>query len=251
VPAGLEETGMGLIIRSLLFNLAFYVNLAGFMIGGFWFFFTPRKWSIRALQCWARVSLWLLETICTISVEVRHRDRIPQGAALIAVKHQSVFETFALLPLFDDPAVVLKRDLTWIPLFGWFALKFKMIPLDRSARVTALRGLVRRAQDARDKGRQIVVFPEGTRRATGAEPDYKPGIAALYGRLDLPCLPVALNSGLFWPRRSFLRYPGTIVIECLEPIPPGLARRDFMGELQSRIEPATHRLEAEARGQSF
>jgi 1-acyl-sn-glycerol-3-phosphate acyltransferase len=241
---------MVLVLRSLLFNLAFYVNLAGFMIGGFWFFFTPRKWSIRALQCWARVSLWLLKTICAITVEVRHRERIAPGPALIAVKHQSLFETFALLPLFDDPAVVLKRELTLIPLFGWFALKFKMIPVDRSAHVTALRDLVQRAQQARDMGRQIVMFPEGTRRASAAPADYKPGIAALYRRLDLPCLPMALNSGLFWPRRKFLRYPGAIVIECLEPIPAGLARREFMAELQGRIEPATRRLEAEAERQS-
>lgn len=237
-------------LRSFIFNTLFYANLIAFMCAGAVFYITPRRWSIRALQCWAHVSVWLLCAICGIRLEVRGRETIPTGPLLVTAKHQSLFETFALLPLFDDPAMVLKRELTWIPLFGWFALKFKMIKIDRSAGPRALRGMIREAENARDLSRQIVIFPEGTRRMPGAAPGYKPGAVALYGALDIPCLPVALNSGMFWPRRSHIRGPGTIVIEVLEPIAPGLERAAFSAELESRIETATAKLEAEARAQT-
>lgn len=232
--------------RSALFNIAFYVNLALFLVLGSGFFFTPRKWSVRALQAWARTSLWLLRVICGIAVEVRGREHIPLGAAMVAGKHQSSWETFAILPLLDDPAMVMKLELMWIPWFGWFAAKFRMIPVERGAGATALKRLGRAAQAAAAMDRQIVIFPEGTRRAPGAVPAYKPGAAALYLRLGVPCIPFALNSGVFWPKRRFLRHPGTIVLEFLPPIPPGLSRRDFSRRLESAIEPATAALVAEA-----
>jgi 1-acyl-sn-glycerol-3-phosphate acyltransferase len=168
---------------------------------------------------------------------------------LVASKHQSLWETFALLPLFNDPAVILKRELTFIPLFGWFALKFKMIPVDRSAGSKALRQMLDKAEEAKAIGREIIVFPEGTRQAPDAAPAYQAGTAALYRKLDLPCIPVALNSGLFWPRRKFQRLPGTIVVEILPAIPPGLDRKTFDAALQDSIEKATARLVAEGRAE--
>ncbi|WP_137388276.1 lysophospholipid acyltransferase family protein [Rhodoligotrophos defluvii] len=237
-----------LALRSLLFNLAFYLNLIAFMVLGAVFYVTPRAWSIAALKVWARSSLLLLRWIVGLDVEVRGRENLTEGPLLVASKHQSLWETFALLPLFKDPAVVLKRELTYIPLFGWFALKFRMIPVDRSAGAPALRRMLETAEREKAAGRQIIVFPEGTRRAPGAPPAYRPGTAALYRKLDLPCVPIALNSGLFWPRRKFLRYPGTVIVEILPQIPPGLDRRQFDLVLQERIETATDRLVAEAGG---
>jgi 1-acyl-sn-glycerol-3-phosphate acyltransferase len=179
-------------------------------------------------------------------MEIRGREHIPEGAVLVAGKHQSMWETFALLPLFDDPAMVLKRELVFIPLFGWFIPKFRMIPVERGSGARALKRMLAAAEAAKKMNRQIIIFPEGTRRAPGAPPDYKPGAAALYLRLGLPCVPFALNSGLFWPRRSFLRYPGTIVLEFLPPLPPGLSRREFSEHLTASIESSTAALVAEA-----
>ena len=235
-----------LFVRSFLFNLLFYVNLATWMIVGWFFLLTPRKWSVRALQAWAVSAGWLMRALCGIKVEVRGLDKVPAGPLLVASKHQSLWETFGLLPLLDYPTFVLKRELLWIPVHGWFSMKFGMIGVDRSAGPAALRNLIAQAKNAIADGRQIVIFPEGTRRPPGAEPDYKPGAAALYGALDVPCVPVALNSGLYWPRRTFMRHPGTIVVEFLDPIPPGLKRREFSAELEGCIEGASQRLLEEA-----
>ena len=143
--------------------------------------------------------------------------------------------------------MVLKKELTWIPFFGWFIYKFRMIPVERSAGTEALRSMLQRAEVEVSEGRQVVIMPEGTRRAPDDPPAYKPGAAALYARLGVPCVPFALNSGLFWPRRRFLRYPGTIVISFLDAIPPGLPRKTFQPRLEEAIESETMRLVAEGR----
>ncbi|WP_119390486.1 lysophospholipid acyltransferase family protein [Taklimakanibacter lacteus] len=234
-------------LRSFIYNIVFYVNLVLFLVIGSPFYVTPRKWSIRALQAWATTSLWWLKVICGTTYEVRGRENIPEGAVLVASKHQSTWDTFALLPLFDDPAMVLKRELVFIPLFGWFIPKFRMIPVERSSGAAALKAMVARAKEAAQMGRQIVIFPEGTRRPPDAPPDYKPGAVALYLKLGLPCLPIALNSGVFWPRRKFLRYPGKIVVEILPAIEAGLKRQEFSQRLETAIEMATERLVKDGR----
>ena len=234
-------------LRSIIFNVAFYVNLILFLVLGSVFFVTPRKWSIAALKAWARTSIWLLRVICNTRMEVRGASFIPQGPLLVAGKHQSFWETFALLPYFDDPCMVLKKELAWIPFFGWFIYKFRMITVERSAASAALRQLLSRGVEELAAGRQIVIMPEGTRKSPDAEPDYKSGAAALYGALGCDCLPFALNSGLFWPRRKFMRYPGTIVLEFLPVIPAGLPRKEFQTRLQLTIETATRKLVSEGR----
>ena len=228
-----------LMFRSLLFNAVFYLNLIMFLVFGFWFMFTPRKWSMWALKQWARTSLWWLKVIAGTRMEVRGQQYIPRGAALLAGKHQSFWDIFALLPLLDDPALVLKKELTLIPLFGWFCLKFRMIAVDRSAGTSALKKMTADARKAVAEDRQVMIFPEGTRSAPGAKPDYKPGAAALYMQLGVPCTPFALNSGLFWPRRKFIRKPGTIIVEFLPAIEPGLDRKAFSRRLEQEIETAT------------
>jgi 1-acyl-sn-glycerol-3-phosphate acyltransferase len=177
---------------------------------------------------------------------VRGRDNIPQRAALVAAKHQSAFETFALFPVLPSPTLVMKSELRRIPLFGRFTAIAGMIEVDRAKGSTALRDMVHRCREEAMKGRQIVIFPEGTRRPPGAEPAYQPGIALLYKGLDVPTVPVALNSGLYWPRRSFLKYPGSIVIEFLPPVEPGLDSRTFLDRLETAIETASDRLLVEA-----
>jgi 1-acyl-sn-glycerol-3-phosphate acyltransferase len=182
--------------------------------------------------------------VCGIKVEWRGLDKIPPGGILVAAKHQSAWETFALIALFPDPTFVIKRELLWVPFFGWYARRAGMIPVDRGGKA-ALAGMMVYARQALAEGRQIVIFPEGTRRPAGAAPKYKFGVAHLYGESGVPCVPIALNSGLFWPRRHFMRFPGTVRVEILDPIPPGLDRDAFFARVQDDIEAATARLIAE------
>jgi len=236
-----------LFIRSLLFNAAFYVNMIVLMIVGLPMIVLPYRFFHAVLNTYACTSLWLLRVLCGVGVEWRGRERLPQGACLVACNHQSAWETFALFMILEDPTYVLKRELMWIPLFGWLARKSGMIPIDRGTHVKALTAMRQRARAEIARGRQIVIFPEGTRRQPGAEPHYLPGVALLYGELGLPCVPIALNSGLFWPRRSLLRLPGTVLVEVLDPIPAGLDRRSFLRRLQGTLEEATAQLVAEGR----
>jgi 1-acyl-sn-glycerol-3-phosphate acyltransferase len=235
------------LLRSLAYFVAFYANTALFLVVGSWLLLAPRRWAMEGLKLHGRASLWLLKLICGTHLEVRGREKLPPGACLVASKHQSAWDTFALIPVFRDPAMVMKAELGWIPLYGWFSHKFQHIFVRRDKGPSALRALIRDARDRAAQGREIIIFPEGTRRPPGAQPDYKPGFVALYEGLGLPCVPVALNSGLFWPRRSFLRYPGTILIEILDPIPPGLPRAQARAVIQEKIERACARLVAEAR----
>ena len=248
VPAPYPAVAM-LVFRSLLFNVAFYVNLIAWSLAILPTLVMPRKAIIRVAQTWARSNLWLMRVIVGTKVEVRGHERIPRGGLLVAAKHQSFWETFALATLFDDPVFILKRELIWIPFFGWYLWKAGMVPVNRKAGSLALVEMNRRAREEVGRGRQILIFPEGTRRPPGAEPAYKFGIAHLYTTLGVPCLPVALNSGLFWPRRRFIRRPGTIVVEFLEPLAPGLPRAHFFETVQDRIEAASQRLLAEGQAQ--
>jgi 1-acyl-sn-glycerol-3-phosphate acyltransferase len=186
-----------LVLRSIAFTTAFYVNITLWMILSLPALAMPR-WAVRGVvRAWAKSNLLLLRTLAGIRCEVRGRERVPPGGLLVAAKHQSVWETFALFLILDDPCYVLKRELTYLPLFGWLAMKARMVPVDRGARSAAMKSMTAAAKVEAESGRQIVIFPEGTRRAAGAEPAYKYGVAYLYSELDLPCLPVALNSGLF------------------------------------------------------
>ena len=234
-----------IFVRSLIFQIAFYLNLTLHILASIPCFILPHKLMVEIARSWGRTSVWLLSAICGVHLELRGREKIPFGPLLVASKHQSAWDTFALLPMFPYPAYVLKRELTWIPFFGWCLLKTGMIPLDRSAGKEAMAGLLERVRYKLRQGRQVIVFPEGTRRPVHAEPDYKLGIVQIYQAANVPCLPMALNSGQFWPRRHFLRPPGNIIVEYLDPIPPGLPRAVFFRRLQNDIETATNRLLAE------
>jgi 1-acyl-sn-glycerol-3-phosphate acyltransferase len=232
--------------RSLVFNVLFYVTTTMFVVIGSPLLFAPRRWAMWALAINSRFELWLLKLIVGTTLEVRGQEKLPRSACLVACKHQSAWETFALIPLFRDPALLMKRELFWIPFHGWFSHKFEMIPVDRDKGPAALRRMLREAKARIADGREIIIFPEGTRRTPGAPPDYKTGVMLLYDALGVSCVPVALNSGRFWPRRSLTRRPGTIVVEFLDPIPPGLPKAEFLKRLTEAIETASNRLLAEA-----
>ena len=238
-----------LVLRSLLFNVAFYGNLIVIMIGGLPTMLYGRASILDLARLWARSSLWLLDKICGVKVEFRgheHLEESAQKGCIIAAKHQSAWETFALTTQVRDFTFILKRELTQIPLFGQYLLRSNQIAIDRASRAAALRDLVQQASAAIAEGRGIFIFPEGTRRPAGAPPLYKSGVTHLYAATKAPCLPVALNSGLFWPRRTFIRRPGTVVVEFLPIIEAGLPNAEFAALLQERIETASDRLIAEA-----
>jgi 1-acyl-sn-glycerol-3-phosphate acyltransferase len=238
------------MVWSLIYAVVFYSLTFAMMVFGAWLLLGPRSWAIAALKLHGRICVWLLKNICGTGLEVRGRDHLPAGACLVVAKHQSAWDTFGLLALFQDPAVVLKDELTWIPLYGWYIAKFEHIRVKRDRAAFALKTMVVDAKRCVDQGRQVLIFPEGTRAAPGAPADYKPGYLALYEGLGVPCVPIALNSGVFWPRRTLMRYPGTIIVEILPPVPAGLARRDVRGQVESAIETASLRLLQEAAPQT-
>lgn len=187
-------------------------------------------------RLWTKLTLWGLRHIVGARVRFVGLERMPPGACIVAAKHQSMLETLAPFLMFDSPAFVLKQELLNAPVLGWYAQAMRMIPVDREAHASALKKLLRAARPARDAGRQIVIFPEGTRQEPGVTGEYKPGVAALYKDLGVPCVPVALDTGRIWSARGPIRRPGVATIEVLEPIPPGLPREEFMRLLEARIE---------------
>ncbi|WID98289.1 lysophospholipid acyltransferase family protein [Bosea vestrisii] len=235
-----------LLIRSLLFNVAFYLNLAFWVLAAMGTMVLPRRFLLAIAVRWGQTSLWLMRVIVGTRCEIVGTENIPPGGIIMAAKHQSTWETFALVTVFRNPVYILKRELTWLPFFGWCLIKLRMIPVDRGARSRALQEVTRRAKiELGENGRQLMIFPEGTRRPAGAEPAYKYGVTHLYTELGLPCVPVALNAGLFWPRRSLIKRPGTIRVEILPAIPPGMKKLEFHALLQERIETASNRLLAD------
>ncbi|NQV20623.1 MAG: 1-acyl-sn-glycerol-3-phosphate acyltransferase [Rhodospirillales bacterium] len=234
-----------LFLRSLAFNIAFY-TWTTFMVFAFLpALLGPARWVVRGQSLWAGGNLWLMKTLIGIDLEVRGRERIPPGPVIIASKHQSAWDTFVYHKLLDDLAIVLKKELLRIPIYGSYCRKTKMIAVDRKGGSKALRAMLQAGREASAQGRPLLIFPEGTRTAPGTTRPYQPGAAAFYRDLKVPVVPVALNSGLFWPRRRFLRRPGTIVLEFLEPIESGLDRKQFTAELERRIEAGTQALVAE------
>lgn len=236
-------------LRSPLFMITFYVSLLVWVVAGLPVLILPRICMVFFARYWSLYFLWLCRVVGGLDVEIRGRENIPAGPLLVASKHQSVWETFALLSIFSDPCFILKRELTFIPFFGWYLFKLRNVPIDRKAGSRALVKIIRAAhKEIRvGRGRQILFFPEGTRRPPGAPPEYRYGIAQVYSGLDVPCLPIGLNAGLYWPRRSLKLRTGKVIVEILPPIPPGLDRAVFFARMQDEIEQSSNRLLAEGR----
>jgi len=242
-----------LVLRNVLFAVLFYANAAAWFLVACVGFLMPREKFWMFSHGWAASSMWLFRTIIGAPVEMRGLERVPAGGVIIAAKHQSTFETIQLLTQFDRPTYIYKRELNAIPLFGWHLKRLGQIPVDRGGGAEAMSQLAARVRAALAEGRQIIIFPEGTRRAIGAEPDYKLGVAQLYRLLGVPCVPVALNTGLAWPRRRFLKQPYRVVMDFLEPIPAGLPAKTAFRQMQDMIETGSDRLIDEAlveRGQT-
>lgn len=237
--------------RAIAFNLGFYgvTGLACILCLPLLAF--PRGALVWAGKTWVRFMLAWLRLTCGLDHRLENFAALPgDGRYILAAKHQSAWETLALWLFLDNPAVILKRELTWLPIWGWFAIKTGQIAVDRGAGAKAMKALLRDGARRLDEGRPLIIFPQGTRVAPGARKPYQPGVAALYRALDVPVYPLALNSGLFWGRRSFSKHPGTIVARVLDPIEPGLAKRDFLALLEDRIERATQALADGAPGQA-
>ena len=226
-------------LRSLVFVLWLYLSMALFAVGLSPALLLPHRQAMGVIRGWARFCLFGLRWIAGVRVEFRGLEHLPNGAALLAGKHQSMLDVIAPFVVLPDNCFIMKKELMPLPFFGWFAWKTKMIAVDRSAHSKALKDMVRQARARHAEGRQILIFPEGTRAGVGAPADYKPGIAALYRDLDSPCTPIATNSGVHWPAHGFRRYPGTVVYEFLPAIPAGLKRAEFMSLLEQRIETAS------------
>jgi 1-acyl-sn-glycerol-3-phosphate acyltransferase len=239
--------GLRNLVGSALFNLVFLPGTAVAVMGMILLLPFPRMAMQWAVRNWSWVQHWALKVLVGLDFEVRGRENIAGGAAIYASKHQSAWDTYAYYLLFPDPAYIMKVELMRIPVWGWMAKKCEAISVDRAGGAGALKTLVRDVKNRLAAGRQVIIFPEGTRTEPGRSLPYQPGIAALYSQCDAPVVPVALNSGLFWGRRNFRKQPGSIIIEFLPAIPAGLRRREFMQTLESRIEEAADRLADEAR----
>lgn len=228
-------------VRSLLFNVFYVAWTAALGVLYLPLLALPRRFLLPGVRLWVRGILGAARLLTGIRWRVEGRENLPSGPCIVAAKHQSAWETFFFHILLAEPVYILKKELLHIPLVGWYMRKAGMIGIDRKAGAGALKLMMRHAQAALDDGRQIVIFPEGTRVAPQASRPYQPGVAALYSRFGhrVPVVPVALNTGLFWGRRSFVKRPGEVVVRILPPVAPGLDKKAFLETLRTRIEDAS------------
>ncbi|PIW31054.1 MAG: 1-acyl-sn-glycerol-3-phosphate acyltransferase [Rhodospirillales bacterium CG15_BIG_FIL_POST_REV_8_21_14_020_66_15] len=236
-----------ILLRSILFGALFFpwTALCSLMVAVALVF--PRKVTQTNVKVWGIGVRFLLKWVVGLGWRVEGLENVPPGPCVIAAKHQSAWDTMVFHALLPDPVYVVKKELTRIPFWGWGFYKAGCVVVDRKAGAKALKHLVQGVQVALARGSQVVIFPEGTRTAPDQRLDYHPGIAAVYRDANVPVVPVALDSGLFWGRRAALKYPGEITIKFMEPILPGLDRREFLALLQDRVEGESARLMAEKR----
>lgn len=235
-----------LFIRSLLFNILGYGMIAvgcifNSVVGLFSRKLTIKLWNFAFVPAF----VWLLKVVAGIQIEIRGRQYLNQTSGIYAGKHESAVETYVLTNYLKRATFVMKKELTYIPIFGWAQAFYGMIPINRSAGAAAMKDMLKHAQQMVGLKRPIIIFPEGTRRKPGQEPAYKPGVALLYQHLNLPVIPFASNTGFFWAKSSFWRHPGKIIFEFLPPIEPGLNKQQFMEKLQNSIEEKCHELNME------
>lgn len=230
-------------LRSLIFVLWLYGGMAVVGIAALPTLLLPRRFAVRAIEFYAQYIRVGLRLICSIRVELRGREHIPAGPLLIAGKHQAMLDVFIPFILFRDPVLIMKRELLWYPALGWYALKAKMIPIDRAGTSKTVKKMLSEAKQRAEAGRQVMIYPEGTRTRPGDSPLYLgAGAMALYKSLDVPIVPLATNSGLCWKARGLTRRPGLIVYEALPPIPAGMGRKEMFAELKNELEAASDRL---------
>lgn len=234
-------------LRSCAFTIAFFTATTAIMVVGSPCFLFPRRVVLVVAQFWARTILWLAEHIAGMKMVVEGKEyAAPSTPHIMAAKHQSAWDTIALLALIKDPAFILKRELLLLPLFGLYLWGVRNIPIDRGAGASTIKKMVKASKERVADGCNIVIFPEGTRMAPDVvDPPYLPGVAALYTQLNLPVIPIALNSGLCWGRNAFWKQSGIITVRFQPPIPQGLDRKIFMTELKDKIERPSQELMAQ------
>ena len=226
-------------LRSLLYNALFLLWSVGMHVISLPLLLGPGAGIYLVGGIWARGCVLLLRAVCGLGYRIEGLENLPDRPVVIAAKHQSIWETLAFCHIFQKPIFVLKQELLNIPFYGWYLKRMGMIAIDRQGGASALRRMLAEARQTLDAGKHIVIFPEGTRTEPGQRRAYHPGVAALYKQLGVPVLPVALNSGLFWPAKSFRQKPGQITVKLLPPLPPGMDRREFVGRLERAIEDAS------------
>lgn len=234
------------LLASLLFVVVVIAAMVPAAIVGLPLLLWPRQ-AARYTRGFAAFIVALLRPLCGVTVVLRGQENLGDGPVLIAAKHQSALETYVLTARMPGASFVLKREILAVPLVGWYIAALQPIAVDRRAGASALRGMLQGARAAVAAGRSVVIFPEGTRTRPGQKAPYHPGVAALYGELGIPVVPMALDTGHVWPRRSLVKHPGRATLAFLEPIPPGLPKRAFLDLLQQRIEAGCLALEQEAR----
>ena len=233
--------------RSLLFNNIFFGTSAIFLVAALLLLLFPRHAAQKFFHIWMKYMMWLLRVLVGLDYKIVGAEHLPNGPVIVACKHQSTWDVGIFLILFSNPAYVLKKELLSIPVYGWLLRKTKMIAINRDGGASALKNMLLQSREALAIGRTVVIFPEGTRSAPDSRGAYHPGVAALYNISNVPVVPVALNSGCFWERRGYIKRPGTITLEFQPPIDRGLKTREFMEELEFRIETASVNLRQAAR----
>jgi len=229
-------------LRSLLFIVWIYLTMAILAVICLPLIIFSQRVAVEAVRLWIKNARLSLRIFCGIKTEIRGVENIPEGKLIWASKHQSMYDAFVPWLVLDHPAIIIKKELLWYPFFGWYAWRTDMIGIDRAGGSKTLRNMIDGSRKRMEEGRQLLIFPEGTRQAPGAPPKYRPGVFGLYHELDVPVVPVATNIGLCWPRRGILRRPGTVVIEILPVIQTGMEKKPFMDKLEAAIEPVCEKL---------
>ncbi len=201
-----------------------------------------RRIAVKTVRLWIKNTRLALRVIMGVKTEIRGVENLPEGAIIWASKHQSMYDAFVPWLVLDHPAIIIKKELLWYPVFGWYAWRSDMIAIDRAGGSKTLRNMIKASRKRMQEGRQLLIFPEGTRQLPGAPPKYRPGVYGMYDELDVPVVPVATNIGLCWPRRGIRRRPGTVVIEILPTIETGMKKEPFMKKLETVIETACETL---------
>ncbi|MBA5724012.1 1-acyl-sn-glycerol-3-phosphate acyltransferase [Candidatus Liberibacter sp.] len=226
-----------ILIRSIIFNILFCINilLAAIISIPLWLLSTKKQF-MRFARIWVNIQQLLLKYVTKTCLKVEGLEHIPPKGCIIAIKHQSSWDTIFFLTCLNDPIFIVKRSIFYIPLFGWYCFRLGMIGVDRNSKRIDMRNIIKRSQKTVEQNRQLVIYPEGTRRPPGAKTIYKKGIAHIYNSLSVPVIPIVVHAGLFWPHKGFMRYPGNFKVRILPPIPPGMPKEDFFAKLQDNME---------------
>ena len=231
-------------LRSLVFNIWVYGAIPVYGLIFLPYALISREGAYAALRTYSRHTLWMMKAICGLRYEVR--GTVPTGEVILAAKHQSYIDMVIVTATIPRPRFVMKQELKWAPVLGYYAVRIGCILVKRGKGGATVRSMVRGIEAQRGDGAQVSIFPQGTRVAPAVKAPYKIGVARMYEAFGVPCIPAATNAGLFWARKAFLRYPGTILFEFLDPIPPGMEADAFMATLEERIESASHAHNVEA-----